>query len=89
MYILCKHFKATFKAWQNLFQDAADLASAIGREHVVFISRSPHAAEGVVIIWNWAAPETYHGCGYDLTGNESGMCPECGTLQSWEPPPKR
>ena len=20
-----------------------------------------------------------HSCGYDLTGNESGICPECGT----------
>jgi hypothetical protein len=26
-------------------------------------------------------------CGYDLTGNESGVCPECGTIASARPAP--
>jgi hypothetical protein len=36
------------------------------------------------IVW-WVLPVVYelpglcHRCGYDLTGNKSGTCPECGT----------
>lgn len=89
MRILCKHFRATFKSWQSLFQDAADYASAIGRERLVSISHSQHSSEGIVTVWYWGEPETCHRCGYALKGNESGTCPECGTQQSWEPPPKR
>jgi hypothetical protein len=27
-------------------------------------------------------------CGYDMTGNQSGRCPECGTARAYEPPTK-
>lgn len=84
MRVLCKHFRATLKTWQELFQDAADFASAVGREKLVSISHSQHGGEGIVSVWYWGEPKKCHKCGYDLTGNQSGLCPECGTQQSWE-----
>ena len=33
-------------------------------------------------VWLWRHPHhpgTCHSCGYSLTGNVSGVCPECGT----------
>jgi hypothetical protein len=50
-------------------------------------------------VWTWRrirrhGPGTCHACGYDLTGNRSGRCPECGAdvvqpgidTASWENP---
>ena len=84
MRVLYKHFKATFKSWEALFQDGADFASKVGLDRLITISHSHHESEGIVTVWYWGEPEACHKCGYDLTGNESGVCPECGTKQSFE-----
>ncbi len=37
----------------------------------------------VILVWRWRAGRVRPGhcnhCGYNLTGNVSGVCPECGT----------
>ena len=86
MRVLCKHFRgALLKTWTSLFQDAADFATTVGPERLISISHSHHMPEGIVTVWYWGKPESCHKCGYDLTGNESGICPECGAQQSWQP----
>ena len=80
MRILNKVFRATFKSWQSLFDDATDFANRLGQEHVVSISHSCDSGDGVVVVWYWGEPTECRECGYDLTGNTSGRCPECG----WE-----
>jgi predicted Zn-ribbon and HTH transcriptional regulator len=67
------------KSWQALFQDAADFATEIGRERLISISHSSDHSEGIVTVWFWGRPDTCHKCGYNLTGNTSGVCPECGS----------
>lgn len=37
------------------------------------------AARSVRAFWNRARPAVCVACGYDLTGNSSGLCPECGS----------
>lgn len=37
------------------------------------------AARSVRAFWNRARPRVCVACGYDLTGNSSGVCPECGS----------
>ena len=41
----------------------------------------PAIAAALLVFW-WATPKPVPGhcrsCGYDLTGNVSGVCPECG-----------
>jgi len=87
MRVLFKNFRATFKSWEALFQEATDFASEVGPENVISISHSQNASEGIVVVWYWGEATVCDGCKYDLTGNLSGICPECGKQQSWDPPP--
>ena len=80
MRMLTKVFRATFKSWQSLFDDATDFANGLGQERVVSILHSCDSGDGVVVVWYWGEPTECRECGYDLTGNTSGRCPECG----WE-----
>ena len=48
-------FKACFKSWQAVFQEAADFATQMGRERVVSISHSEDSGNGVVTVWYWSA----------------------------------
>jgi predicted Zn-ribbon and HTH transcriptional regulator len=78
MRLLYRHFRGTFKSWPALFQEAADFATSVGRDALVNISHSAEGAEGIVTVWYWGEPTECPGCGYNLTGNQSGRCPECG-----------
>ena len=80
MRMLAKVFRATFKSWKALFDQATDFATKIGRDRVTSISHSGDSGNGVVVVWYWGEPAECRECGYDLTGNTSGRCPECG----WE-----
>jgi hypothetical protein len=86
MRVLYEHFRASLKTWKELFQDAADFATEVGPERLISISHSAEGIEGIVTVWYWGEPNSCHHCGYDLTGNVSGTCPECGTKQTWTPP---
>jgi hypothetical protein len=46
------------------------------------------AAPGLVLLWHHRrqrAPGSCRRCGYDLTGNVSGICPECGATTGNQP----
>jgi rubrerythrin len=73
-----KLFRATFKSWEKLCAEAADFAGSLSREQVISVSHSSDGGEGLVVVWYWGPADTCRGCGYDLTGNTSGVCPECG-----------
>lgn len=74
-----KYFRGTFTTWADLVRDAADLASTLPPDLLISISHSAHGADGIVTVWHWGKPEACRRCGYDLTGNKAGVCPECGT----------
>ena len=78
MRVLHKHFRATLKSWEKLFVEAANFASELDRDQLISISHSQQGAEGIVTVWYWGDAESCPNCGYNLTGNESGRCPECG-----------
>lgn len=46
-------FKATFKSWEQLFEEAAQFASQIGPERLISISHSADQGAGVVTVWYW------------------------------------
>ena len=47
-------FKAVFKSWETLFEEAAQFATEIGPERLIGISHSGDQADGVVTVWYWA-----------------------------------
>lgn len=78
MRVIPKYFRATLKSWKDLFQEAADFATAVGPDNLISISHSAEGAEGIVTVWYWGDLDACLNCGYNLTGNTSGICPECG-----------
>ena len=43
------------KSWEDLFREATDFASRLGRERVISISHSQYTARhGMVIVWYWS-----------------------------------
>ncbi len=83
MRVLYKYFRGTFTTWADLFRDAADFASTLPPDRLISISHSAHRANGIVTVWYWGEGEACRRCGHNLTGNESGVCPECG--EEWDP----
>jgi hypothetical protein len=53
MRVRFKLFQSSIKSWQNLFREAADFATEIGRDKVISISHSADNSQGVVTIWYW------------------------------------
>ena len=47
-------FRGVWASFEQLFQEAADFATAIGRERVVSISHSEDKDDGVVTVWYWS-----------------------------------
>ena len=82
MRVVFRHFRATFKSWKDLFQDASDFATEIGRERLISISHSAEGGEGIIVVWYWGRPDQCHKCGYNLTGNTSGVSPIATTDNS-------
>jgi hypothetical protein len=39
--------------WNQLFQEAADFATSIGRDRLIGISHSEDHNDGVVTVWYW------------------------------------
>ena len=46
-----KVFRATFKSWLALFDEATDFATKLGRERVISISHSSDGNDGIVAVW--------------------------------------
>lgn len=46
-------FRGMFSSWNDLFQQAAEFASQIGRDRLIGISHSSDGSEGVVTVWYW------------------------------------
>ena len=46
-------FRGTFATWPQLFEQAAEFATRIGRERVISISHSEDKDDGVVAVWYW------------------------------------
>jgi hypothetical protein len=42
--------------WDQLFAEAAEFATGIGRERLVGISHSEDQQDGVVSVWYWTSP---------------------------------
>jgi hypothetical protein len=78
MRVLYKHLRASLKSWDALFLEATDCATEVGRDRLISISPSAEGIEGIVTVWYWGKPEACVKCEYNLTGNVSGTCPECG-----------
>ncbi len=67
------HFRLTVRP---AMRQAAEFATALGPDRVINISMTQSSR---VVVWYWGRPENCPKCAYDLTGNTSGRCPECGT----------
>ena len=50
-----RYFRGTLATWDQLFDDAAEFATALGFEKVVSLSHSADGANGVVVVWFWHA----------------------------------
>jgi hypothetical protein len=78
-----------FVFWQDQIREAFD--TGVGMKLAVMFS-FPHWFLTLMFVilpaiwlfkWNRRrkiGPNTCPSCGYDLTGNESGECPECGAI---------
>ncbi len=47
-------FRGIFSSWETLFQQAAEFATAIGRDKLITISHSEDQVQGVVTVWYWS-----------------------------------
>ena len=48
-----KMFSATFKSWEELFDQATEFATTIGEGNVQSISHSQDGMSGIVVVWYW------------------------------------
>ena len=46
-------FRGTFASWEELFSEAAEFATGLGRNNVLNISHSVDRSDGVVTVWYW------------------------------------
>ncbi|HWI56026.1 MAG TPA: DUF4339 domain-containing protein [Bacillota bacterium] len=46
-------FRGTLTTWEELFDQASEFASDIGRERLISISHSADRSDGVVTVWYW------------------------------------
>ncbi|HEU0013960.1 MAG TPA: hypothetical protein VFQ45_09770 [Longimicrobium sp.] len=48
-----RYFRGTLATWGDLFAQAAEFATRVGRENLVGISHSADHDDGVVTVWYW------------------------------------
>ncbi|MBN1124201.1 MAG: hypothetical protein JXA82_04275 [Sedimentisphaerales bacterium] len=46
-------FGGIFISWEELFQQACDFATKIGKDRLINISHSENHKKGVVTVWYW------------------------------------
>jgi hypothetical protein len=54
--VVFKTFRGTFKSWKQLFTEAAEFATGIGKDRLITISHSADHSEGVITVWYWGHP---------------------------------
>lgn len=54
MTVRFKMFRGTMASWEQLFAEAAEFATTVGREHLITISHSEDQQDGVIAVWYWA-----------------------------------
>jgi len=48
-----KIFRGTLATWKELFIQASEFASTLGKERLITISHSADGGDGVVVVWYW------------------------------------
>ena len=51
-----KVFRGTMTSWPELFRQASEFATQLGRERLITISHSEDQQDGVVAVWYWGDP---------------------------------
>jgi hypothetical protein len=51
MQVKFRFWKSGFSVWQDMFQEAANFASQLGRDRLINISHSGDEGMGVVAVW--------------------------------------
>jgi hypothetical protein len=54
-------FKATLATWDDLFSEAAEFATQVGRDRLIGISHSADKSTGVITVWYWGEPDSRSG----------------------------
>jgi hypothetical protein len=57
MTVRFKMFRGVIATWDQLFSEAAEFATSLGRERLITISHSEDKKDGVVAVWYWASSE--------------------------------
>ena len=53
--VMVRHYRSSFKSWEELFGEAAAFATEVGRGRLISITHSADQGEGVVTVWFWSA----------------------------------
>jgi hypothetical protein len=56
-----KVFRGVMASWPDLFQQASEFATQLGRERLITISHSEDQQDGVVAVWFWGDPGAVDG----------------------------
>jgi len=51
-----KVFRGVMASWPDLFQQASEFATQLGRERLITLSHSEDQQDGVVAVWFWGDP---------------------------------
>ena len=57
MTVRFKMFRGVIATWDQLFSEAAEFATSLGRERLITISHSEDKKDGVVAVWYWTSSE--------------------------------
>jgi hypothetical protein len=52
-----KVFRGVIATWDQLFSEAAEFATRLGRERLITISHSEDKEDGVVAVWYWGSSD--------------------------------
>lgn len=53
--VMVRHFRSSYKSWDEMFGEAAAFATQVGRGRLISIGHSADQNEGVVTVWFWSA----------------------------------
>ena len=53
-FVTYRVFRGTLATWDQLFAQASEFATQVGRENLISISHSADNSDGVVTVWFWS-----------------------------------